>query len=153
MIFSSIYSRIQHSKSTHAHRNLRRCVRVSVEPRWPSFLLRLSCRQNKRERQRNARLPATGLQSWPAGCACRVRVSSCKWARGRAATLLPWQRSVEADGVKERPVALLLKLLQKFIHLVLHVISVLDLRRERRASETQAQTSFGEHFLCKLTLM
>ena len=37
--------------------------------------------------------------------------------------------SVEADCVEERPVALVLKLLQQLVHLVFHVIGVLDLRR------------------------
>lgn len=38
--------------------------------------------------------------------------------------------SVEADGVKKRPVALLLKLLYELVNFVLHVVSVLDLERD-----------------------
>ena len=40
--------------------------------------------------------------------------------------------SVEADAVKERPVALLLKLLKELIDFILHVVSVLDLQRRRK---------------------
>lgn len=39
-----------------------------------------------------------------------------------------WRVSVEADGVKERPVALLLELLEELLYFVLHVFCVLDLQ-------------------------
>lgn len=54
--------------------------------------------------------------------------------------------SVEADSVKERPVALLLKLLQELIDFILHVISVLDLKGWRthvkQPVHTQTPSSF-----------
>lgn len=39
-----------------------------------------------------------------------------------------WRVSVEADGVKERPVTLLLELLEELLYFVLHVFCVLDLQ-------------------------
>lgn len=36
--------------------------------------------------------------------------------------------SVEADGVKKRPVTLLLKLLEELLYFILHVFCVLDLQ-------------------------
>lgn len=38
--------------------------------------------------------------------------------------------SVEADGVEKRPVALILKFLQQLLNVILHVVCVLDLKRE-----------------------
>ena len=46
------------------------------------------------------------------------------------ADLVAWA-SVEADSVEERPVALVLKLLQQLVHFVFHIIRVLDLREGR----------------------
>lgn len=44
---------------------------------------------------------------------------------------VPAAGSVEADGVQEGPAALLLKLLQQLVDLVLHVLRVLDLGAEK----------------------
>lgn len=50
--------------------------------------------------------------------------------RGSSVCLL--QLSVEADGVKESPAALVLKLLQEFVNFVLHVVRVLNLCKRRK---------------------
>ncbi len=55
-------------------------------------------------------------------------------------------KSVEADGVKERPLALLFKLLQKLVDLVLHVVRVLDLRNnESRVKKLLMETAIFMH--------
>lgn len=72
-----------------------------------------------------------GMAAYARGCklrSCACPQTDCNLV---LCLLQLWCVSVEADGVKERPVTLLLELLEELLYFVLHVFRVLDLQGQK----------------------
>lgn len=83
-----------------------------------------------------------GIAAYARCCKPRSEVCVCPQTDCNLVPFIagPCRVSVEADGVKKRPVALLLELLEELLDFVLHVLRVLDLRGTRAATRLGARS-------------